>query len=46
MLFETGSPHYVKVVDNIHQINVQYVKNKTNIEESAISKNIMKVCVC
>ena len=22
MLFETGSPHYVEVVDNIHQINV------------------------
>ena len=46
MLFETGSPHYVEVVDNIHQINVYEqglkIRNSQKFKKNGINVNFVQ----
>ena len=46
MLFETGSPHYVEIVDNIHQINVykegSKIRNSQKFKKNGINVNFVQ----
>ena len=46
MLFETGSPHYVEVVDNVHQINVHEqgskIRNSQKFKKNGINVNFVQ----
>tara|TARA_Y100001958_G_C21136337_1_gene476297 strand:- start:294 stop:1073 length:780 start_codon:yes stop_codon:yes gene_type:complete len=46
MLFETGSPHYVEVVDDIHQINVceegSKIRNSEKFKKNGINVNFVQ----
>ena len=45
-IFETGSPHYVEIVDNIHQINVykegSKIRNSQKFKKNGINVNFVQ----